>query len=171
MNESATNLRKLQDELLLKKSKWREIQVEWAPSYVREKTLNIPAKEQPTYLQHIMATSFHKHTPIRSKCMFQLSVKQMTTTESPRIMEDLETIIRPISLSLTSVLNGDKFSLEPAGVNPVKNTYTSIPELSRFLLDLSGDPELAMAPDPVRNLERITPCATSTISQNDRLIH
>jgi len=102
--------------------------------------------------------------------MFQAAVDQMTTTDQPRFLDDLEYIVRLVDTSRGSILAGEKFSLELAGLNEGDKTFTCMPEFSRFLLHLAGETELSIGGDPIRVYESHQTGPISLHTFNDRLI-
>jgi hypothetical protein len=102
--------------------------------------------------------------------MFQASVDQMTATEPPRVLDELEFIVRPVDTSRGSMLDGDKYSLELSSLDSDGKSFTCMPEFSRFLLHLAGETELSIADDPIRIYEHHQTGPITPNTFNDRLI-
>jgi hypothetical protein len=168
MNDSRKILSELKEELSSERSRWEEIQVEWAPSYSRRKESKSPILDRSTYLSHVMANDITS-TSSQSKCMFHAALKQMTPSDA-RKRFIAEEVSSQCSFGCVLSINGEKFSTELAGLDPTDTRSTSMTDFSRFLFYLAGETDLANAPDTARLTEQHVGPGESPVTRKDRLI-
>ena len=163
MKDSAGNISSLREELSLKDSSWRNLQHEWAPSY---KKPHMPIKTKTarkTYMDHVMAESLNSD-PTGTKCMFEAAISEMIPSKPEN------GTIENRSFGELAMLEGDNFALDWAGINPHDVAARSVPDFSRFLLSLAGEPILSSTLDPLRDIERFDTTVAPPVSRSDRLI-
>jgi hypothetical protein len=163
---AVTNLNK---EIERHRNRWEKVQSEWEPSSTKHRKPKSPKTYQRSYLDGAMATSLSGADPHRA-CLFEASVREMHVPGYCRRFGIPEANIPDPADRDFNTGTHDKFSTELAGVPGGGTGARSMVDFSRFLLELSGERELADARDPVRDLELEGEQGDRPSMQHDRLI-
>jgi len=160
---------KLSEEIRQHRDRWQKVKSEWIISNSTPRNPISPRSYQKSYLENAMASELAGANSHRA-CLFQASVRAMHMSDEVRNRKQTEAALATGGNSLLHAVAYDKFSTELAGVPTSASDARSMIDFSRFLLELSGERQLANARDPVRELDFTGNQGDRPSMQHDRLI-
>lgn len=166
IHDSKSILETLNKEIQSKRESWQDLQSKWVSRDRIVKQQKSSRANVTSYLRGAMANSITDIQPQRS-CLFEVSVREMTARREKGRYEH-----HVVTEAGASVVNPDidKFSTELASISDEANSARSMIEFSRFLLQLSGEQQLADARDPTRSLDSRSAHPNPLAMKHDRLI-
>lgn len=161
MKNSLESITSLREEIAAKNSNWRDLHIKWTPTYEVSSSVVFNSEVKTTYMDHVMADSLN--VPVtRSKCLFKAAISQMTS--------DAVLDASTSSADVSGLSEGEKFSLDLAGVNSENVWVRNVPEFSKFLFHLAKEEEMSVVSDPMRDIEKLDNNVLPLQFRKDRIL-
>jgi hypothetical protein len=165
INDSKSALEALNKELGKKRDSWTQLKTKWSSQGPVEKKTSSPRMHSSSYLSGAMAESLKNVQPHR-ECLFEASVKGMKACR-------VQSLVWPpgdVRQAHAENPDLDHFSTDLAGIPQDNPSARSMVDFSRFLLELSGEKDLASGLDPIRSVDSKSFYPNPHAMKNDRLI-